>query len=795
MKIRYCALVVASILSGCNSDSENPAQGNNGQPYNAPIASNITLVGDALVGSSLSGKYTFTDPNYSPRKEGESQYQWRQSDNDDDASNDKILGNEQAFTLTDNELAQNVYFCVTPVAEGNVSIVGEENCSASVMVETGSGEKPQATDVAIDNMAPTVGETLTGSYLYGDNDGDSEEGSHFVWKQNGKDIEGANQAGFTLTATEEGVRIQFCVTPVSANPDALPNFPATGDQACSEQTAAVAPKSGNAPTATAVSTAGDHTVGSVVTGSYTFDDTDKDLEGQSTFAWKRDGQALPSETAKTYTLNAADKGAEVSFCVTPISQTGLPTSGTEVCSAPITDVTDPAGSVPTITLKEVNISGNDKLPEVDDILSGSYVYQTSGSVDDSRAVWKANNVAIDGVNCTVGQACELTVAEQHLGQALTYCVTPKATDSQAGTEVCSDALTTYGLRLSGKLEFRQTLKAEVFGYQNPIYSWNVDISNTDGPSGDLNKTVQSTAAEYTIGQEVLNHITDEFQSTTGNNNQIIDDADWDQALRANIVTTDTTNAAHYIGKDIEVCVSATDMPEQCLQASAIPAITGGLIYDAKAADKRAIEPVREVTFNNAVYHRPLTEAETMAASNSDFGPHLPKAHYSQTAMGIKWASFKLEHDDGTKPGLDVCLNLYKTDINDSSTWFLPASRTSTDSAYTQNGYAADGNQPPLDNNDLLIRFTNIFNNNSKAAGKGLVGSFSGNGSPLYGWVTNGSYNADKAVYTVTPFWAASKPTANTGQANSVKFYDNGSSGNNSVGNGRYVTCVRAASIQ
>ena len=215
----------------------------------------------------------------------------------------------------------------------------------------------------------------------------------------------------------------------------------------------------------------------------------------------------------------------------------------------------------------------------------------------------------------------------------------------------------------------------------------------------------------------------------------------------------------------------------------------------KAADKRAIEPVREVTFNNAVYHRPLTEAETMAASNSDFGPHLPKAHYTQTAMGVKWASFKLEHnDDGTKPGLDVCLNLYKTDINDNSTWFLPASRTSTDSAYTQNGYAADGNQPPLDNNDLLIRFTNIFNNNSKAAGKGLVGSFSGNSSPLFGWVTSGSYT-DKAIYTVTPFWAASKPIAVTGQANSVKFYDNGSSGNNSVGNGRYVTCVKAASIQ
>lgn len=786
MKLRYCALAIATVLTGCGSDSENPAQGNNGQDFKAPIASSVAISGDALVGSTLTGKYTFTDPNYSPRPEGDSQYQWRQADGDADTGNDKVLGESQTLALTDSEFGQNVYFCVTPAAEGNVNIIGEEKCSASVNVQSGAGEKPQADNVTIDNTAPTVGETLTGDYTYSDPDGDAEAISRFVWKSNGKDIDGANQQGFTLTATQEGVSIQFCVTPVSENPDGLPNYPVTGDQACSDATTAVAAKQGSAPVASAVTTSGDHTVGSIVTGQYSYQDDDNDLEGETIIAWKRDSVVLPSETASSYTLTADDKGASVEFCVTPVAATGLPKQGSEVCADPITDVTEPEGDVPTITLGDVASDGDVQLAQVGDTLTGSYQYQpsSSGAADDSKAVWKAGDQVIASATCATGQACDLTIGEQQLGQTLTYCVTPKATDSQPGTEQCSPALDTFGIRMSGKLEFGQDLEADIVGYTNAQLSWKVDTSNTDGPAGDSSRVEVATGSIYTIGQEVLANITPEFESSTGNNNGMIDDADWDQAIRASVVDSTTVNAAHYVGKDVELCMTSTEQPQpQCLLASAQPTVSGGVIYNKDDFSLRAIEPVREVTFKGAVYHRPLSFAEMQTGSGSDFGPLMPKAHYSQTAMGIDWASLKLEHTDGTKPGLEVCLNLYKQDETDSSTWFLPASRS--DSAYLPNGFEAEGNQLPVDDvNTYLIKLANIYNTKDSVVGQGIVGNLQGTASPVFGWVTNSAGN--------TPFWSATKPNSNLEQANSVKFYDSGSSGNNAVGNGRFVTCVRAA---
>ena len=785
MKFRYCALAIATttILAGCNSDSENPAKGNNGQAYKEPIASSVTIAGDALVGSTLSGKYTFTDPNYTPRAESSSIFNWKVADNDDEPSNDVSVGSEQTLTLSDTELGKNVYFCVTPVANGNAATTGKEKCSASQQVQSGNGEKPQASDVAIDNTSPTVGDTLTGSYNYSDPDSDPEATSQFVWKRGGSDIAGQTSKTITLSALDEGNTIQFCVTPVSTNPDALPNYPVTGDQACSIATNIVQPKAGSAPVASNVTTSGDHSVGAQLTGNYTFQDNDNDLEGASTFSWKRNGTAISGENTTKYTATSDDKGKSLEFCVTPTAQTGLPKTGNEACATPITDISDPVGDIPKVTLDPISSDADISTPQVGNTLTGSYQYQqtSSGAADESLAVWKADNATITGTTCVTGQSCNLIISDSELGKAITYCVTPKAADSSAGTESCSAPLTTFGVRLTGKLEFNQTLTAQVFGFQNPTYSWKVDTSNTNGPAGDLSRTEKSTQSSYTVGATVLNNITAGFEKDSGNNNGVIDDADWDQAVRLGNLTSATENAAHYIGKDVELCVTTTESGEICLLASQQPksAVTGGVVYDSNAPEKRAIEPVREVPFLNSIYHRPLSFAETLAASNTEFGANLPKAHYKQTVAGIDWSLFKLEHTDRTAPAVESCVKLYDA----APTWHLPASRA--DSSYTPNAYADRGNNPPLDNNNaLLIKLANIFNKNTNAAANGLIGNYNGNVSPIFGWPTNSDVN--------TPFWSATKPKSNDAQANSVKFYDGGTSGNNSVGNGRFVTCVKSA---
>jgi uncharacterized protein YkwD len=74
---------------------------------------------------------------------------------------------------------------------------------------------PVATDVAITGTA-VVGQELTGSYVYGDADGDAEGASTYRWLRNGEAIAGATSATYLLVVAEEGAQLRFEVTPVAA---------------------------------------------------------------------------------------------------------------------------------------------------------------------------------------------------------------------------------------------------------------------------------------------------------------------------------------------------------------------------------------------------------------------------------------------------------------------------------------------------------------------------------------------------------------------------------------------------
>ena len=88
------------------------------------------------------------------------------------------------------------------------------------------------------------------------------------------------------------------------------------------------------PTASNVTVSGTLSLGSVLTGSYTYADAEDDPEGTSTFRWLRDGSAISGQTSLTYTIVSADIEAELRFEVTPVAQSGAP-QGTAVASAPV----------------------------------------------------------------------------------------------------------------------------------------------------------------------------------------------------------------------------------------------------------------------------------------------------------------------------------------------------------------------------------------------------------------------------------------------------------------------------
>lgn len=103
-------------------------------------------------------------------------------------------------------------------------------------------------------------------------------------------------------------------------------------------TQAAPPVVNAAPTATSVAIAGTAQVGQTLTGSYTFNDADGDLEGTTTFQWYADGVAIAGATANTYILTAAEQGKAITFEVTPVAATGT-TTGTAALSTATTAVT------------------------------------------------------------------------------------------------------------------------------------------------------------------------------------------------------------------------------------------------------------------------------------------------------------------------------------------------------------------------------------------------------------------------------------------------------------------------
>ena len=94
-----------------------------------------------------------------------------------------------------------------------------------------------------------------------------------------------------------------------------------------------------APIASDVNYSGMLEVGQTLTGSYTYSDTESDLEGTSTFQWYSadDGSgtnqaAISGATSLTYDLVPADDSKYISFEVIPVAQTGT-SQGLPVLSA------------------------------------------------------------------------------------------------------------------------------------------------------------------------------------------------------------------------------------------------------------------------------------------------------------------------------------------------------------------------------------------------------------------------------------------------------------------------------
>ena len=279
-----------------------------------------------------------------------------------------------------------------------------------LMCGTALALPPTASNVTISGTTE-VGFNITGSYTYSDPEGNPEVGTSFRWLRNGTPIAGATTQLYTLTAADVGALIIFEVTPRSILDPAGQNV---GAPAQSAPAGPVVPAN-TAPTATNVTVSGTTEVGQTLTGSYNYNDADGDNEGASTFRWFRNGAPIGGATGTSYTLVAADNGANMRFGVTPVATSGV-SPGAEAVSAPVGPVTT---NTPPVA-NNVSINGN---PAIGETLTGDYDYSDGQGDPESGTTfrWLRGGSPIGGATQTSYQ-----VVQADVGQTLTFEVTPRA---------------------------------------------------------------------------------------------------------------------------------------------------------------------------------------------------------------------------------------------------------------------------------------------------------------------------------------------------------------------------------
>jgi len=189
-------------------------------PEAAPNAADVEISGNAVVGRSVTGDYTFADVNGD--LEGTSTFQWYRADDAAGTNKTAIAGATSGnYTLDVVDENKFITFEVTPVALTGVTgtITGTAVQSQPVLIIAEAA--PAASNVMITGVEQ-VGNILTGSYNYSDANGDLEGTSTFQWYRaddaagtNMTAIAGATSAAYTLDTADEDMYIFFEVTPVA----------------------------------------------------------------------------------------------------------------------------------------------------------------------------------------------------------------------------------------------------------------------------------------------------------------------------------------------------------------------------------------------------------------------------------------------------------------------------------------------------------------------------------------------------------------------------------------------------
>ncbi|EAM9431665.1 hypothetical protein BCN14_27200, partial [Salmonella enterica] len=441
-------------------------------PTIAPAAKDLNITGTLEVGQMLTGSYTFVanggDTN------NHSTLLWT------GGGQDRIAGT--SYTLNDKDVGKILTFEVTPVNGKDVkgTPVSINTKDAAGTRGSGSGKnpgevidpkaKPIAEDLNISGPLE-VGQTLTGSYTFNPNGGDTSNRSTVSWNGRGSPSTGMDYA---IVAADTGSILTFTVTPVNGrNISGEPASISTNTKGVSV-TGGVGGNiinPGAVPLAESLKIEGELAVGEKLTGSYKFNPNGGDATDRSTLVWssggvqRQTGVAMNGVAKDEYIIVDGDAGRILTFTVTP-------TNGKDVTGTPVSVNTRDAGTSggdsvnkgavidknakPKVTAD--NITGN---LEVGQELEGHYTFDANGGDSGNKSTFAWTDS--DGVlKSTVGDKYTLNASD--VGKILTFSVTAVNGAGDTGNTASistEDARLGSGVRVGVVIDPEATPSAEL----------------------------------------------------------------------------------------------------------------------------------------------------------------------------------------------------------------------------------------------------------------------------------------------------------------------------------------------
>jgi len=291
-----------------------------------PIASNLQIVGDANVFSTLTASYTFTDADNDA--EGESILKWWRADDANGTNAVEIAADTLLYKIIAADTSKFIIFSVTPVSVSPNMSTGDSIAIATTTAVLFPAFAPVASEVAISGIEE-VTRVLTGTYNFSDLNDDAEGESILTWYRadalDGTKTTVATDTNiYELIAADEGKYIFFGVTPV-----AVSNENTTGEEVF-DTTGVIAPQpEESAPVASDVVVSGTPEVGALLSATYTYFDYTEDLEGVSIYKWYVADDAngtnatlIEGAVNRTYLVPEEYIGKYFIFEVTPVALTG-----------------------------------------------------------------------------------------------------------------------------------------------------------------------------------------------------------------------------------------------------------------------------------------------------------------------------------------------------------------------------------------------------------------------------------------------------------------------------------------